>query len=351
MGKERAMEYKCFDVLEIHGQLYTVVEKLSYREKGGQDRWEEYGLKPGKGGGKWWLTVAEGGASCTLSQTVYVKEPPKGFRLRGRGVQAVTCADGETDASVGDVADYWEYASEKDDFCFFVEKWREDEDTPQSGQEFRASGMRISPLDIRLCTDAAALSMANALRKERQHRLLRQGAMYAVMLVGMIVFFAWSEGATWRGVRETFGFPYTMEERLADSSYYEAGETGDAAKGVQVYESSRDSATVAMELIEAIGGDVVSVVQDKEAEEARIVIRTRREACLIREVDGKTRVEIGAPGALSIEDKGARYDVEHTSRLLERYAQMVRTDAAQGRKALFPEEQAQKRAQNAQNGQ
>ena len=340
------MEYKCFDVLEIHGQKYAIVEKLFYREKGEADRWQEYGLKPAKGSGKWHLTVAEGGASCTLSQTVSRAKPPQGFRLRGKGVQVVTRTEGTTDASVGDVADYLEYANEKGDFRFFIETWRSDEDTPHAGQRFCASGMRIPPADIRLCSDAASLSMGRGLRKEWHKELLQKGVLYAAGGLFLLVFALWPDGGSWHDVRAELGFPYTMEEHLADSdSYDEAKEAG--AAGLAAYESRRDPATVAMELIEAIGGNVVSVVQDKGGEDARILIRTREEICLIHEVDGKTRVEVGAPGALSTAAEGTRYDVvEQTSRLLERYARQVRTGDTQGRKALLTEERSQKSAPN-----
>lgn len=341
------MEYKCFDVLEIHGQKYAIVEKLFYREKGEADRWQEYGLKPAKGSGKWHLTVAEGGASCTLSQTVSRAKPPQGFRLRGKGVQVVTRTEGTTDASVGDVADYLEYANEKGDFRFFIETWRGDEDTPHAGQRFCASGMRIPPADIRLCSDAASLSMGRDLRRERHKNLLQKGVLYVVGGLFLLVFALWPDGGSWHDMRAEIGFPYTMEERLADSDSYDTVKETGAAEGVSVYESRRDPAAVAMDLIEAIGGDVVGVVQDKSGEDARIVIRTRKEVCLIHEVNGLTRVEIGALGALSTADEGMRYDaVEQTSRLLERYAQQVRTGDTKGRKALLPEEQQQTSASN-----
>lgn len=330
------MEFQCYDVLEIEGRKYGIAEKISYREKDGDERWQEYGLKPEQSGAKWYLTISDDGARCVLSQITYQKTPPQGFRLCGKGVQKVIRVNGTSDAARGDLADYEEYESADGKFLFFIERWREDSMTSESnqaGKVFCASGRRIR--EIRLCSDADARILSARLHADRRRDVWRIAKIYWAFFFVSIGFIAWSEGTTWHDVRNVLGFPYTMEERMSDSPYFI--EDKEAAQDqMHQFTTWRDPASVAIDFIESAGGDVRYAVQDTGASDARIAICMQKgETCLIYEEGGQTRVRVGKSGELIGEAERVQ-SAPARSYVLDRYAQMIRQGERNGREYVLP---------------
>ena len=106
------MNFKCYDVVEIQGKRYVVIEVISYQEfiiektvnytlndemynnelgtHKGAKNWTEYGLMPVDGEDKKWLTIVNGEKDCcTFSETVLRSTPPKGYKLYDKGLQRV----------------------------------------------------------------------------------------------------------------------------------------------------------------------------------------------------------------------------------------------------------------------
>lgn len=118
------MEFKCYDVLEVHGSRYVITEKIKYIEiipkadkeqsyrgqpsmtKSPGDYWHEYGLEAVEGIDKIWLTIEYNDNEwCTVSRTSFHTRPGKDFTLHQIGLEKVVDVDGESGASVGDRAD------------------------------------------------------------------------------------------------------------------------------------------------------------------------------------------------------------------------------------------------------
>ena len=59
---------------------------------------------------------------------------------------------------------------------------------------------------------------------------------------------------SWHELRDEVGFPYTMEERIKDSYYYEPQGTKD---GLMVYTSKQDPNATAIDLIDAVYGEFI----------------------------------------------------------------------------------------------
>ena len=105
------MDFDCWTGLKIKGTSYIIAEKICYKEKASDDVWTEYGLITPKSNDRIWLTIADGGLSCSLSHPVARVSPPQGYRLHDKGMELITGVWGDTDAAVGDTAEYEQYES------------------------------------------------------------------------------------------------------------------------------------------------------------------------------------------------------------------------------------------------
>ena len=105
------MEFDCWTGLRIEGKSYIIAEKIRYKEKTSDDVWTEYGLITTESNARTWLSISDGGLSCSLSTAAVGSKPPRGYHLHDSGTQVVTGVWGDTDASVGDEAKYEQYES------------------------------------------------------------------------------------------------------------------------------------------------------------------------------------------------------------------------------------------------
>ena len=95
---------------------------------------------------------------------------------------------------------------------------------------------------------------------------------------------------SWHELRDEVGFPYTMEERIKDSYYYEPQGTKTV---LMVYTSKQDPNATAIDLIDAVYGEVYTIKQDTKSPERWIVIYTTKDVSVISVVNGTTYVEVG----------------------------------------------------------
>ena len=289
------MKFKCYDIVEIQGKRYVVTEVISYQEfiiektvnytlndemynnelgtHKGAKNWTEYGLMLVGGEGKKWLTIINGEKDyCTFSETILRSTPPKGYKLYDKGLQRVTSVDGESKARSGDKADYKEYRSIKNDktYVFFMEDWH-------GGLKDQAQGERIRLSDIRRCRDQAAQAASKKIRNAaRRKEWTRLGLSWGIILL----FFGYLliGDISWHELRDEVGFPYTIEERIKDSYYYEPQGTKD---GLKVYTSKQDPNATAIDLIDAVYGKVYTIKQDTKSPEQCIFIYTTKELSFI----------------------------------------------------------------------
>lgn len=326
------MDFDCWTGLKIKGTSYIIAEKICYKEKTSDDVWTEYGLITSKSNDRIWLTIADGGLSCSLSHPVARVSPPQGYRLHDKGMELVTGAWGDTDAAVGDTAEYEQYESADGAKMFFLENW----ESTKSGSR----GTKIAASDI-VPNDAPSAErdrlMAAACRKSLNRFSKNSVIMGATVAYAVIIAAFLFGGVTdlgkgdWHDFRRFVNMPYALHERLADAPYYaEEAEEG----GARIYTAHIDAASAALDLIEGVDGRVQDAYEDLHDAEHPIIIRTQTElARITAAADGTARIVlIEAPtDAAPAADQLKR---DHT---LARYAALVRTGDQRGRAGIVTE--------------
>ena len=341
------MEFNCCDVLEVQGSRYIITEKIKYNEiipkadqeqaykakpsmqKSPGDYWHEYGLEAVEGTDKIWVTIEyNDNAWCTVSRTSYRKRAPKGFTLHQIGLEKVVDVDGDSGASVGDRAGYKEYQlpCEGGASVFFEENWFK-------GEKMFAEGSRVQLVNIKLCNDAAA----NAIRKKKRNQRLKERLEGFAIALGCGVLFlmflvSGDSDITWHGIRDTFGFPYTAKEHMHDTSVYYTKADSD---NEYVYTSSLDPVSTALDLIEALDGDIRNEGDDLQEGHEIIVFYDAKSAYIITNTEGQTRVKVCEQGKLTQEDLDIINGTMRKSHVLDSYAYMVRQKDSGGRDKFY----------------
>lgn len=325
------MEFRCWMGVSIEGTSYIIAEKIRYKEKTSDDVWTEYGLVTKETNDRKWLSIADGGLSCSLSAPVG-KNVPKGFRLHDKGTEVVTAVWGDTDAAVGDEAAYEQYESADGTSTFFVENW--------NGEKSASMGRKIAAADIAPEAPPPAERLRAMTRAKRAKVLNGIGAVgvagliYGAFMLIYMVFLG--DGGfdmrDWHDLRRSLSLPYAMHERLADAPYpVEEREES----GARIYTVQADAGTVALDLVEGVDGWVRDAYEDRSDAEHPLVIRTATELARITSAeDGTTRIvviETDPTFAPVIEKR-------ETAETLIRYAELVRTGDTRGRAGVTAEQ-------------
>ena len=212
------MDFDCWTGIKIGEKSYIIAEKIRYKEKTSDDVWTEYGLITSKSNDRIWLTIADGGLSCSLSHPVARVSPPQGYRLHDRGMELVTGVWGDTDAAVGDTAEYEQYESADGAEMFFLENWE--------GTKSGSRGTKIAASDI-VPNDAPSAErdrlMAAACRKSLNRFTKNSVIMGATVAYAVIIAAFLFGGVTdlgkgdWHDFRRFVNMPYALHELLADA--------------------------------------------------------------------------------------------------------------------------------------
>ena len=315
------MDFDCWTGLRIEGKAYIVAEKIHYKEKTSDDVWTEYGLITTESNTRTWLSISDGGLTCSLSTAAVGSKPPRGYRLHDSGTQVVTGVWGDTDASVGDEAKYEQYESADGTATFFVEKW--------SVRGGGSAGKKLNAADIVRDEDTSPPRW-NAFRfhlKIFLREMVTSVAVWSLILLFVIL----TEGPpdlsprTWHDFRNFAGLPYSLHERLSDAPYYtEVPEEG----GARIYTAQMDAGAAALDLIEGMDGNVQDAFEDAADAEHPIVIRTETETARITSAaDGTARIVVTQASP----DRAPAADQLKRSYVLMRYAELVRTGDTRGR--------------------
>ena len=326
------MDFDCWTGLKIKGTSYIIAEKICYKEKTSDDVWTEYGLITSKSNNRIWLTIADGGLSCSLSHPVARVSPPQGYRLHDKGMELVTGVWGDTDAAVGDTAEYEQYESADGAEMFFLENW----ESTKSGSR----GTKIAASDI-VPNDAPSAErdrlMAAACRKSLNRFTKNSVIMGATVAYAAIIAAFLFGGVTdlgkgdWHDFRRFVNMPYALHERLADAPYYaEEAEEG----GARIYTAHIDAASAALDLIEGVDGRVEDAYEMLGDAEHPIIIRTREETARITSAaDGTAHIVVTQTSP----DRAPDADRLQRSHTLLRYAVLVRTGDTRGRAEVVTE--------------
>lgn len=341
------MEFNLYDVLEVEGHRYVITEKIKYmeikpkgkkeeayyesmyRRKPPGDYWHEYGLKAVEGNDEIWVTIEfDDNEWCSVSRPSGRTSAGQGFSLHQIGLEKVVAVDGDSGASVGDRAGYKEYRrqSEKGIATFFEENWFE-------GQKLFSKGERVPLQQIRLCNDAAAVKIKKSYSRARLKKRISNGA--AGILYGFIIMcfiFSFDNDFSWHGIRSTFGFPYTIEEHMNDTSiYYEKTDVD----GANVYVSKLDPVSTAIELIDSVDGDIRLEGEYLEEGHEIIAIYAKDLVYIITNEGTTTRVKISKLNQESKEDDALIQKALRNNHILGTYATLIRLKDNKGRDTLF----------------
>ena len=283
-----SIEFDCWSGIIIGGIRYIIVEKICYREQNGSDTWTEYGLtleEDKDSEARMWLSISEDGAECTLSTPVARVVPAKSYRLIDTGIEVVTSALGDTEASYGDCAAYEQYEIDDNQY-FFLEDW--------DGSKYGSRGMRIDAHLIQTFDPGPQKRRGYLTKKQKAilSKLFSSSAVWGVTIFLVVIMLDVDlDINSIHDIRRTFGFPYALHERLSDAPYY----TEEPAEGdAQVYRASIDKNAVALDLIEGLGGYVDEIAEsDTDAPQQLIFLRAEKENLQISDDgEGKARIVV-----------------------------------------------------------
>ncbi len=316
------MDFDCWTGILIKGKPYTIVEKIRYKEKDTDDTWTEYGLTAEGEPKRQWLSISDGGVTCSLSSAANRTTAPQGCRLRDQGEQVVTGVWGDTDASVGDTAKYKQYQSADGTQMFFIAYW-------EGGSSDASAGRCIAPSDIALDAHAPTTRIRR-MKFASRARVLKKALSMCVMFLGIGMFglFLLDEApdiGTWHDLRRLVGMPYAMEERISDAPYASKEISVDGAKA---YEVQTDAGTAALDLIEGVGGRIMEGHTENALPDRPHVLRTVGEEARITSMSTEVARIACAPRGTDEMPAAEKLKRDYT---LARYAEVVRTEDVRGR--------------------
>lgn len=319
------MEFDCWTGILIEGKPYTIVEKIRYKEKGTDDTWVEYGLTAEGDPKRQWLSISDGGVTCSLSSAANRTTAPQGCRLHDKGEQVVTGVWGDTDASVGDTAKYRQYECADGKQMFFIAYW-------EGGSADASAGHYVSPSDI-APDENAPTTRIRRMKFESMTRVLKKALSTCAMFLGIGMFglFLLDEApdvGTWHDLRRLVGMPYTMEERVEDAPYASRNHTED---GVHVYEADTDAGTAALDIIEGLDGRIMEGHTENALPDRPYVLRTVQEEARITAASAGTARIACAPRNADQVPAAEQLKRDYT---LARYAEVVRTEDVRGRSVV-----------------
>ena len=319
-----SIEFDCWSGIIIGGVRYIIVEKICYREQNGSDTWTEYGLtleEDKDSEARMWLSISADGAECTLSTPVARVVPAKSYRLIDAGIEVVTSALGDTEASYGDCAAYEQYEIDDNQY-FFLEDW--------DGSKYGSRGVRIDAHLIQTFDPGPQKRHGFLTKKQKAilSKLFSSSAVWGgTIFLVVIMLDVDLDINSIHDIRRTFGFPYALHERLSDAPYY----TEEPAEGdAQVYRASIDKNAAALDLIEGLGGYVDEIAEsDTDAPQQLIFLRAEKENLQISD-DGEGKARIVVSHAPLPADRVASV----TARTLGHYAETVRGWSETGRRGV-----------------
>ncbi|WP_315002974.1 DUF4178 domain-containing protein [uncultured Selenomonas sp.] len=319
-----SIAFDCWSGIIIGGVRYIIVEKICYREQKGSDTWTEYGLtleEDKDSEARMWLSISEDGAECTLSTPVARVVPAKSYRLIDTGIEVVTSALGDTEASYGDCATYEQYEIDDNQY-FFLEDW--------DGSKYGSRGVKIDAHIIQTFDPGPKKRRGYFTKKQKAiiTKILSSTSAWGVAILFFVIFSDIDlDIDTVHSLRRTFGFPYALHERLSDAPYY----TEEPAEGdTQVYRASIDKNAAALDLIEGLDGYVDEIAEsDTDAPQQLIFLRAKAETLQISD-DGEGKARIVVSHAPLPADRVASV----TARTLGHYAETVRGWSETGRRGV-----------------
>ncbi len=115
------MQFSIGDRLNISGQIYDVIGKITYRNRADRCVWDEYRLIS-SGGQEKWLSVDDAYQEYSLSWPAG-HAPTSEYHLVDEGVQVVVKSLGDVDVDNSETAKFMEYEDSTEEKIMSIEKW------------------------------------------------------------------------------------------------------------------------------------------------------------------------------------------------------------------------------------
>lgn len=313
-------EYFVGDQIKADGDYYTILGKITFRNKADGMTWDEYRLRSVQfSSEERWLSVDNAYNEFSLSKinpSAASMTTAMGYHCVDRGIEQVIAVSGDVgDVEVGDTASFEEYEDYDEERIISIENW--DDGTESS------SGYYLDPWEFGKDGESATM-----------HRLksgVQIGNLVTTILVMLIIgiaFIAEYAPSLLTGNKK-------IEKYVKGSSSYEyvTSITGSEKQKANVYEYKYSSpittdgttndaqlTLVAQDIIDGVDGNTESVQQNDEEGDQTIAILTDKEYCIIyRGEDDKIYVQVSTRKYAYTSDQEPYHSRNRTRRYYRRF--------------------------------
>ncbi len=312
-------EYFVGDQIKADGDYYTILGKITFRNKSDGKTWDEYRLRSVQySNEERWLAVDEYYKEYSISRvdpTAVSLTGVMGYHLVDSGIEQVIAVSGDVgDVEVGDTAKFEEYEDNEEEKIVSIEDW-------DDGPEY-SRGYYLDPWEFGKDGESATM-----------HRLksgVKIGDLITTILVMLIIGIAFiAEYAP-----TLFNGNKKIEKYVKGSSSYEyvTSITGSEKQKANVYEYKYSSplstegttdaqlTLVAQDIIDGVDGNTESVQQNDEEGDQTIAILTNKEYCIIyRGEDDKIYVQVSTRKYAYTSDQEPYHSRTRTRRYYRRF--------------------------------
>ena len=299
------MLFSTGDILQIDGQEYRVVGKITYRNTVDNCCWDEYRILSVMGNMEAWLSIDEVYKEYSISRVVF-RADLGGYHEVDRGREIAMSVYGDVDVEVGDSAYFAEYEDITEEKIVSEEVW-------DDGTEY-SEGYYLDVNEINLVRNEPATVSAGSYQNPK--RVLKAFKVGIVIVVVLIIFIPILVSALDIIISDETIADYLEEN---PNYTYSTSITGHEQQKADVYEAtaSNDVGTIAKDIIDAIEGETEYVQEDTEDSDGSVAILTDEEYCIVY------RSEEGSGILVQISDRKYAYtsdnDLYHGTQRSRRY--------------------------------
>ena len=105
-GGDRKLRFNIGDILNVDGEEYHVIGRITYKNTEDGMHWDEYRLRPLEGSIESWLSVDETFDEYSVSTKASIGTSTAGYHLVDQGTEVVVSREGNVDVDPGDRAQF-----------------------------------------------------------------------------------------------------------------------------------------------------------------------------------------------------------------------------------------------------
>lgn len=314
MGKR---EYFVGDQIKADGDYYTILGKITFRNKADNKTWDEYRLKSVQySNEERWLSVDEFYNEYSISRvdpTAVSLTGAMGYHQVDSGIEQVIATSGDVgDVVVGDTARFEEYEDNEEEKIVSVEDW-------DDGTEY-SRGYYLDPWEFG--------------KDGESQTMQRVKGNIGNIITGILVCMIFLIGLLAEAVPALFAGKKKIENYVKNNIKYEyvTSITGNEKQKANVYLYKESASIVsspdedyqlkacAEDIISGVEGNTESVQQNTEDGDNSIAILTKKEYCIIyRGEDDKIYVQVSNRKYAYTSDKEPYHSRRSTHRYYRRF--------------------------------